>query len=327
MGRDYMRSMGTVRGRLALCLALLFSSGAGRAVADEAGSTSAPQDVVLLKNGGMVRGTISEMVPGDYVLIVSLAGESRRFAMVEVKYAGPAAQAPGAASAQTPGAVPAPAPSPTSSMPSSEPRPMVTVHGAEARLQLRATEPGIGFHRRSGSAYAFGPGGAAVAIGFDDICTAPCEITMPAGTHTLALSQGGGTPVAADPVAIPEGQATVEGTYTDRSGLRLAGWGVFVGTLLAGSYLVIDSIETTEECDEYGCTDSAELNTTKVAIGTGLMVVGPLASLALILQPDGAEIRVSAGVAVAPRVFGTSGGNPARDRAGVPAVLALGGRF
>ena len=53
-------------------------------------------DVVHLRNGGMVRGTISEQIPGERVVIVTLSGEVRSFPMSEVAYAGPLADAPGA---------------------------------------------------------------------------------------------------------------------------------------------------------------------------------------------------------------------------------------
>lgn len=45
-------------------------------------------DVVLLKNGGMIRGAIVELVPGGHVLIRLPSGDERRFDMAEVEYAG-----------------------------------------------------------------------------------------------------------------------------------------------------------------------------------------------------------------------------------------------
>ncbi|MDH5676939.1 MAG: hypothetical protein OEZ06_32785, partial [Myxococcales bacterium] len=57
---------------------------------------SAPADLVLLKNGGLVRGTISELVPAEKVVIVTITGEARSYPMAEVEYAGPASGAPSA---------------------------------------------------------------------------------------------------------------------------------------------------------------------------------------------------------------------------------------
>src|SRR6188768_1348287 len=62
---------------------------------------SAP-DVVRLKNGGILRGTISELVPGDYVSIVLITGEPRRVLYADVQFAGPANEAAGAPVARTP---------------------------------------------------------------------------------------------------------------------------------------------------------------------------------------------------------------------------------
>src|SRR3954471_22558833 len=58
--------------------------------AGSAGGVVAAPDVVRLKNGGMLRGTISELVPGGDVVLITATGEERRFAMRDVDYAGPA---------------------------------------------------------------------------------------------------------------------------------------------------------------------------------------------------------------------------------------------
>lgn len=48
-----------------------------------------PTDVVRLKNGGMVRGSIIELAPSSFVVVELKNGETRRFEMSEVEYAGP----------------------------------------------------------------------------------------------------------------------------------------------------------------------------------------------------------------------------------------------
>src|SRR5207247_10124009 len=53
-----------------------------------------PPDIDKTKDGGMVRGTISELVRNDHVSISLVSGESRRFSMSDVVYAGPAAAMP-----------------------------------------------------------------------------------------------------------------------------------------------------------------------------------------------------------------------------------------
>jgi hypothetical protein len=49
---------------------------------------------VRLKNGGLLRGKISELGPGDAVTIATLTGKTREFAMNALEYAGPEADAP-----------------------------------------------------------------------------------------------------------------------------------------------------------------------------------------------------------------------------------------
>jgi hypothetical protein len=51
-------------------------------------------DIIRSKDGSLFRGTIVEMVVNDYVVIVTLTGESRRFALADVSYAGAVARDP-----------------------------------------------------------------------------------------------------------------------------------------------------------------------------------------------------------------------------------------
>lgn len=242
-----------------------------------------PPDVVMLQNGGMLRGTISELVPDDYVIIVTIGGETKRIAMSEVKYAGAASQAPGAA------------PSGGEMRADQDKiKPMVTIHGKEARLKLKAPTP-VTFHRRTSSSFAVasGPGGTATAVGagYDDICTAPCEISIPAGTYTLALSEPGGRAVETEePVVIPPGVSEVQGLYTSRSGLRTAGWLIAIGSVIGGTAIALAGIGA-EDCDDYeGCTT---ISWPMFGGGMGLMVGGTIVGMVMGLTPDKAEIEVT----------------------------------
>jgi len=49
-------------------------------------------DVVKLKNGGFVRGTIAELIPNGSVTIVTVAGETERFAMSQAAAVQPTRQ-------------------------------------------------------------------------------------------------------------------------------------------------------------------------------------------------------------------------------------------
>src|SRR4051812_43719691 len=52
------------------------------------GRSKTRPDIVRLKDGGMVRGVIDEKVPGEYVVITTPSGSSRRFPWSDVSYAG-----------------------------------------------------------------------------------------------------------------------------------------------------------------------------------------------------------------------------------------------
>lgn len=79
----------------------LAQSTAPQPPAASTGATARP-DVVKLKNGGLVRGTIDANIPGQYVVIMMPSGESQRFNWSEVDYAGPATQPASASPATTP---------------------------------------------------------------------------------------------------------------------------------------------------------------------------------------------------------------------------------
>lgn len=60
-------------------------------------ATAAPapaNDLVRLVNGDVYRGTIAESVRDSHVIIVTAAGDKRRFEWAEVAFAGAAGQAP-----------------------------------------------------------------------------------------------------------------------------------------------------------------------------------------------------------------------------------------
>src|SRR4051794_21414836 len=53
-------------------------------------SPASPPDVVKLKDGSLLRGTIVELKAKEFVQIQLLTGEVRRLGMDQVEYAGPA---------------------------------------------------------------------------------------------------------------------------------------------------------------------------------------------------------------------------------------------
>lgn len=206
----------------------------------------APPDLVMLRNGGVLRGTIAEMNPGGSVTIITLTGEKRVIAMGEVSYAGPAQSAPGAA--------PPPA--------AGGPKPLIQLNARDAPLHLRASQPELTFHLRvtesTGTTVGMGAGlGSRSAMGFGGvsqfsgrtyarICTAPCDATLPAGQYNLAISRGSGQPVETDAMTRFDGPATLQGHYTSYAALRVVGIVVTVASIVTGGYLFITALH---QCD------------------------------------------------------------------------------
>jgi hypothetical protein len=252
-------------------------------------TSGAAPDIVMLKNGGMVRGTISEMVPGDYVVIVTLTGETRRFAMADVSYAGSAAASPQSK------------PLPERSGDDKEfetpegakYKPEITVHAKEARLRLTSEPTGLTFHKRTSSAMAVGSGGSAIAAGFQEICTSPCEASLPAGTHTLALSEPGKVPISADSVTLPAGVSTLSGRFIDRSGIRTLGLVVVVASAVGGTFMLLNMMDSTQTCSGDYCYDNPEIDVGMLVGGLVVVGVGIPMGLALATTRDKAELTVS----------------------------------
>jgi hypothetical protein len=199
---------------------------------DTAGGAS--PDIVRTQDGGMLRGTIIESVPGQYVLIQLPTGETRRVDGQYVTYAGPAAQAPGAQPPQAPGyGLPG----------GSSPQPGVLGGGGNGLgapgvpVRFESEEPGISFHRVTGTAtaMAWGRYGASAvrAYSFERVCGAPCVLDVVPGNYHLAISRDGGQEIVANPIDIPQA-GTVHARYIDRRGIRIAGWLTFIGGLAVG---------------------------------------------------------------------------------------------
>jgi hypothetical protein len=167
---------------------------------------SGAADLVTLKNGSRYRGMILEFVPGDHVDLRLPSGEVKRFAMVEVAYAGEAADEPHAGPQPEPGA----------------PRRLLKVDIDEARVHFESFPADTDFHIRTGGPHSY-----------ERICSAPCDANLPTGKQRLALALKGRAPVEPDDAVAIEGASRVTGTYVDNHGTRVAGWiffGLSIGT-------------------------------------------------------------------------------------------------
>jgi hypothetical protein len=271
---------------LAASLALL-SLSAG------ASAQQTPPDVVKLRDGSMFRGTIAELVAHDHVDIVLSSGQTRRFPLADVTYAGPSA----ASTAAPPSPPPPPPPPPP---PSGAPQPLVGMRGPRAELRLEANDSDVEFHVRTGTAQLQGVGwGGRNSYSFvgqeavySTICAAPCEASLPTGSHHIGLSHNGKGVIEAEEPVVITGPGTLRGTYTSHMGLRVAGLLLEIGSVVAGSVIVYESIKTNTVCpgEGGGCYQQAKIDGGEMAAGFGVAIVGSLLGTVLMFQHDTADI-------------------------------------
>ena len=245
-------------------------------------------DIVRLKNGGILRGTISELVPGEYVTIVLITGETRTIPVAEVRRAG-LASAPQNGD-PPPAVTPAPAAVPTKptklkeqTLPTAKPvrpRAFAVVHAAEARVDVVSAPQRVTLFRRAASAGADGIG---FVSHYDELCTAPCKVSLSAGKQTFALARSGDRPREADAITLPAGRSTLKGTYIDRSRTRLA-------VLVAGGSAVVGGVALLA-----AGVSSDKPNGAVAVVGGILTVAGSWTMCSFYFIKDGAEISVSPG--------------------------------
>jgi hypothetical protein len=142
-------------------------------------SASTTVDAVHLRNGGMYRGRVTEIVPGDHVtVVVAPGGETKRIPWPEVDRV---------IVASTP--VP-PAPTPTTPV-ASAPTPPAPMVGPRARVHITSPKQVILYRKAAGTST------------FQQACTSPCDLELPIGdTYRLAgngLSQNKELHLAAGP--------------------------------------------------------------------------------------------------------------------------------
>lgn len=255
-------------------------------------------DIVELRNGGMYRGTISELVPDDHVVIVTVTGRSERFDMKDVKYAGPASQAPAAAPAR--GVAGA------------------STHGPGVQLVVKADQAGITLYRKNPGHVARTPGGKAVAWGYTKVCTAPCKASVSPGVERLALGFEDKEPLAVPAFKLPAGRTQIQVHYERKSGTRVAGWILFGIGISAGTTMMVLS---TKKCSTNSCSSGNKSDTGLLLGGAAVVALG-LVSLVLAFRSDDASISVSPLASAALRHASRS--NPALDRASYRSVAAPG---
>jgi len=301
-------------GILSFSVAMLMTTNA-LAQADESTppTSTAPPDVVMLKNGGLIRGTISEQDPDGEVVIVLMSGETRRFKMTDVKYAGPADGMPSKKE-------------PVKKEPAGEAK-----HDSDqVPVQIEGAQD-LTVHVQTGSATAYigSTPTNITAASYSPICGAPCEGMIERGTYTMAVSRGTDPPIQAESTVTIQGPTRLRATYDSRSGIRTAGVLVLIGGILGGGALVYLSVGKEQKCFDSGfCSDETKINSTTMVLGGIVLLGGVLAGYAMMGVRDKAAIEV---LPFAPSAS-TSGGRLVSDtkstwKSSVDPGLTLIGRF
>lgn len=220
-------------------------------------------------DGGLLRGTLIESVPGERARIRLSTGEVRVVPWAQVEYAGPDSR---------PGPLPPP--------PATDSPPSRAVYGVPPlTLRLVGAPSAVSFHEITeshGTVVLPGILSGERTYDFRRLCQAPCEIPIEPGSHRFALSLGRGEEVLAPALDIWR-SGTLTGTYLDRSGFRIAGWTLIIGAPLAAVGLATLAASLPEGAREA---------TIGLAVTAGLsMLVGEILGLIFALQPDGAMVR------------------------------------
>jgi len=252
-------------------------------LAQEAGVTApsvtrvaAPADIVRLKNGGLVRGTITELTPGDSVTILTLGGETKKFSAADVVYAGAVSSDPLAQSSSR-----SPAPSAPSTAVRSGAEPYVTLQAPRARVHLASSPRGLIFQRQS-AAMVTGSGGTG-ASGYLRLCAAPCDIVLPAGRETIRIAGTDGAELERKIVDFPAGSSELRATLEDNHRKRLFGWAALGVGVIGGAALVFTGLKMRGDHETAG----------KIAADSGLLLglAGIGVGIAFVVQSDSVAIE------------------------------------
>ncbi len=248
----------------------------------------------------MVRGTIVEVVPNDHVTITLVNGQTRTMPMSEVRYAGPASRMPPSAvappaspaaappaPAPTPAAVPAPSPAPSND---AFVHPLVTVNAPRAHLHVTSDQDDVTFMVKTAEATAgiSGTFASVHAEGYDRICTAPCDATLPTGTYTLGLAQGNDSATRVDDPVHIYGDSVLHGHIESRTALRVGGILLCAAAIVAGSIIALaPAFSTSSTPIDYmdpsassgGGIDVGALVGGMLLVGLGVGLIYPIAKI------------------------------------------------
>ena len=217
-------------------------------------STTATGDTVHLRSGGMFRGRVTEIVPGDHVTVLLATGESRRVTWHDVERVI-------VASTAVPPAIAAAASASTAMV------------GPRARVHIKAPRPSYLYRRAAGT------------TDFVTACQTPCDAEMPIGDSYKIGGNGFRTTSEFKLDAAPGGSVdlTVDGPSWAGivgGGVLTLGGGVtaYVGAAfsLAGGSCSTTHRSSDVYVTDNGCKDLRNVGLVALGVGVGMMVLGLL---------------------------------------------------
>ncbi len=187
--------------------------------------------------------------------------------------------------------------------PPGAPRPRARGAGAEVRfepdepdIQLLSMSGGVPverFHAYRGwwgwhGRYSYG-----YAPMYAPVCDGACATRFEPGAYQLALSKGGGRPIPVYGETVITGPARLRADYTDKSGVRVAGWVIGIGGLVGGIVMIAASAHDRTECDADGfCHDHETADGGLLLGGIGVIVATSIVGGIMAAQRDRAHLTL-----------------------------------
>ncbi|MEO1228177.1 MAG: hypothetical protein AAFZ18_04660 [Myxococcota bacterium] len=232
----------------------------------EARAAEGAPDVVRLKDGSFVRGTIVEQVVGSHVVVQTVTGEIRTIPSERVVAAGPVElegkiqREPGSTRTRS--------------------------GGVNLRFEAPA-EQKLTAHRLAGSSvgtvWTYGGVGVARVDSFNPLCMAPCSVEIPKGTYQFGISERSGNAQRArgGPFNFTEDE-TLRLEFASRRGARITGWVVFGASAVAALAIIASPLFADDITEEDIWVPAG--------IGLGTLGAGIAVGLPLMLLRDHAEV-------------------------------------
>jgi len=155
------------------------------------------------------------------------------------------------------------------------------------RVHVEATSPDLTLQQVTGTGTAIVSTGRSFATvmvdNFAPLCSAPCDVDLPAHTYILGVSQGQGPARRGDHNLFTiDSDMSLELEYESREVARIIGWITFIGGALAGAGIMLGGI-----LDNPSGTSFLDW----LIAGSVVLAVSEIVGLALAFLNDHADIR------------------------------------